>query len=236
MELFGSFSFGRLLKTFLPGFVALLGAIAYFELTIIAVHGAPMIIPFALARAGAFSAGAIPVAIILGVLSNSVCFVYAHRVLQRHHAAHVPRYYELAKLLQELLATRIITTSNCSRDTAVLVVEETDLSGLLLPLQPVEKLTLLKERFWSYGEFQLNMLAAVTFAMPAVLWWWAALPSSSRHSPLLLLMLLITYGFFARLSIKAAWLNFKAHKMKTLSFQLGSILLDASGTNGSGAK
>lgn len=234
MELFGSFGFGRLLKTFLPGFVALLGTIAYSELTIIAIHGAPIIVPFAFARAGAFSAGAIPVAIILGVLSNSVCFVYAHRALQRYHSEHVPRYYELAKLLQELLAKRIGTTSNCSPETALLVVTNTDLSGLLLPLQPVDKLTLLKERFWSYGEFQLNMLAAVTFAMPAALWWWVAVPSSSRHSPPLLFLLLIAYGLFARLSIKAAWLNFKAHKMNTLSFHLGSILFDASGANGSG--
>jgi hypothetical protein len=230
MELFGSLGFGRILKTFLPGFVALLGVIAYSELTIIAITGTPIIIPFALARAGAFSAGALPVAIILGVLSNTVCFVYAHPALQRHHAAHAPHYYELEKVFRELLAKRI-TTSNCSRETALLIAAEPDVSGLLLPLLPVDKLTLLKERFWSYGEFQLNMLAAVTFAMPAALWWCVALCSSSRHSPLLLFMLLITYGFFARLSIKAAWLNFKAHKMKTLSFQLGSILLDASGAN-----
>jgi hypothetical protein len=233
MELFGSFGFGRILKTLLPGFVALLGMLGYAELTIIAINGTPIIIPFALARAGAFSAAAVPVAIILGVLSNTVCFVYAHRALQRHHAAHVPRYYELAEVFRELLAQRIITTSNSSRDAALFIVAEADISGLLLPLLQVDKLAFVKERFWSYGEFQLNMLAAVTFAIPAALWWWVALPSSSQHSPLLLFMLLIAYGFFARLSIKAAWLNFKAHKMKTLSFQLGSILLDAPGSKGS---
>jgi len=163
MNIFGAFTFGSLIKTFLPGFVWLL-AIVMFEADISQWAGhEPALWNYAKTKDQAALVLAIPASLLLGLLSNIVVFMGVNDRLVR---APVKRAGPGLCALYEMLAQRVRDryweglrgadqAFRNSFDRSV------DPELGLLQVLGTEKLGYVREQHWYHLEFQLNLLLSV---------------------------------------------------------------------------
>ena len=83
MNLFGAFNFGKLIKTFLPGFVVLVGLSLAADGVFVSVSGKVTWLAWALNQPVFSSFASIPLSLICGILSNIVFFTFLTDTLIR---------------------------------------------------------------------------------------------------------------------------------------------------------
>jgi hypothetical protein len=228
MNLFGAFNFGRLIKTFLPGFVILIGLCLVIDSSIVLATSNRLFLKWIERDAVLLTLISIPLSLICGIVSNMVCFTFVTDKLIR-----LPYNRENAALnnLQESVSNWV--NEHCASKDKLnpTILNEFknyfDLEYFLLPIIKLEKLSYLQESYWYYLEFQLNItLASIFFALAAISWsalYFPVLGLSCRAYLCLVVAFSSLVAFVALLSVKAARLNYDRHRRKLISFLIGTI-------------
>lgn len=226
MNVFGSFTFGSLIKTFLPGLMWLCGLVI-FEMDIATWRGATSYAQdFMHAFPQAAIILAIPVSILLGVFSNVIVFMGLNDHLVRNPAkksgvgSTTSELYELVcSKIREFTWEPIDTsaapadcTSNACVDAEILVLNELG----------VAQLSFVREQYWYYVEFLMNlMLALWVLAAAFCLRFWITEENefAFRASAMTIAVVCLLSWFLVR----AARKNYCKHLAKMLSLILSVL-------------
>jgi len=226
VNVFGAFTFGSLIKTFIPGLV---WAFALARL-LLDLHGwLPGIFPPLPAISGEEQTAlvlAIPLAILLGLLSNIVVFMGVNDVLVRNPARCAdPALFALYDGLCKQMRDEHWASMACANPALeAAFLAHADAEVLALKATGINELSYIREQYWYHMEFQVNMLLAV-FAMLLAL-----LPSPSG------LVASLSVGHFCRagaatsvlgaaciLFRRAALKNYSRHVEKMCSLLASSL-------------
>jgi hypothetical protein len=225
LNIFGAFTFGSLIKTFLPGIVWLL-ALGLLEADIARLRGvAPLISTFVQAKEQAALVLAFPAAILLGLISNIVVFMGINDWLVRNP---VKRANPTLFALYEQLVGRI--RSQCSETLALDQQQarhdfdtHTDVELIMLAELGTTTLAYVREQYWYHLEFQMNLLLSLVglFLGVALNTWLGQGAGISLFLNIFLYFLL----FFAVgvLLLEAARKNYARHISKMLSLMVGVL-------------
>ncbi|HWM92538.1 MAG TPA: hypothetical protein VN493_17365 [Thermoanaerobaculia bacterium] len=233
MNLLGTFSFGRIIKTFLPGFVIVFSLVLLLDALISLIGLAPgdSLLRWIAQNSLLTSFVAIPLSLICGIFSNMVLFVYlTDSVIRRPFRKGNEELFDLQKEIFDHLYSKINSRRILPQELSrrLRKSEAFDLEYLLFPIIPLDKLIFLQESYWYYLEFQINMcLATVLFTLGSLFWsltnyfslgitWW-------RYLAALVVGLLIA-TYLVRLSIRAARRNYARHVQKLLNLLVGSVI------------
>lgn len=229
MDIFGSFTFGRLIKTFLPGFVIFLSLCTYVDIFFYNFFDATYLYNFAKSDSALFVAFSIPFSIILGVLSNTLFFTYFTRALiTKNHYKHFPEFYDFQKKVFDIVKCRVADTLRIDDPSKDRFDKSIDVESFLLSKTDVDKVIYASECFWYYLEFQLNILWAFSFMLPAVITVWIMFALKKNMTPSVILMfsalIIVIFTLTCRMLLISARKNFYFHKKQYLSLLLGSYL------------
>jgi len=232
MNIFGTFDFGRLIKTFLPGFILFLSICIYLDCISILTVNTPFILPFANKNLGAFGIFSIPFSIILGTVSNTIFFsLLTPWLIDRNFHKMNPNYCQLESAFKDWVLEHY---AECLKDRINIdnFKAVADVGALLLPNTDLKALSIVSEGFWFYMEFQLNILFAITFSMSAILLMGVVASISVAKITfakvvIAFLLLLGIYIILAIILIKAARLNYRYYQTKTLSLRILALLNSA---------
>jgi hypothetical protein len=163
MNVFGAFTFGALIKTFLPGFVWLV-ALVIAEADLSQAFGKePQIWTFAQDKDQLAVVLAIPASILLGLLSNVIVFMGVNDRLVR-----VPvrkAYSKLFALYDDLAARlrdRCWTAIGCAdQDLKTAFNDNIDVELIMLHSIGTTTLAYIREQYWFHLEFQMNLLLSI---------------------------------------------------------------------------
>lgn len=219
MNIFGAFTFGSLIKTFLPGFVWL-AAIVLLEADIAQMFGAkPVLWGFAQTREQAALVLAIPASILLGLLSNIVVFMGVNDLLVRTPVKRAnPDLCALHDDLAQRLREKCWSSLNGANQTLKAVFDaHIDPELVLLHTIGVEKLAYVREQYWFHLEFQLNLLlsagaVAIALAVSSVL-----NAASMQMGLMYVLICLVGAALVMRALLAAARKNYARHVAKMAS-------------------
>lgn len=171
MNIFGAFTFGSLIKTFLPGFVWLV-AIVMLEADISQLlHAKPALWSYAQSKDQAALVLSIPASILLGLLSNIAVFMglndwLVRSPVKRANPALCELYDDLARRIREQCWKSL---ENVDQKLAPAFNANIDPELVLLHSIGVDKLAYVREQYWYHLEFQLNLLLSVWAIAPALL-------------------------------------------------------------------
>ncbi len=234
MNLFSAFSFGSLIKTFLPGLVLFFVLLVYIELFGYWIHGYlgifvslfknPLLITFI----------SIPASIFLGVILNSIVFSgLSGYLLENKHQKNNKSFYEFRKYVISKTNEKMSTFFDLSEEQKEIFKQTVDPRYFFLHKESLTNLMYLRESYWYYLEFQLNTLVAITFGMPSFVAALIVLKSNSIIELYTLLLaaiiLVVVWYFFALLCMRSALFNLDAHRKKELSLLLGTIFFEIEG-------
>ncbi len=228
MNIFGAFTFGSLIKTFLPGLVWLL-AILILEIDVARMLNAePPLWNFVKAKDQAALVLAIPASILIGLISNIVVFMGINDWLVR---IPVRRSNPDLCALYDALAQRIRERCWTSLKDAAPRLKgafDTNIDPEVVALHTigVEKLAYLREQYWYHLEFQLNLLLSLAaMAVALVLLIVTSAASAELRAALVLTCIVVTALIMAAL-LKAARKNYCRHVAKMASM-MAAVLCPA---------
>ncbi len=225
MNIFGAFTFGSLIKTFLPGVVWLL-AFGVLEKDIAQALGyKPFILSFVQTKEQASLVLGFPTAILLGLMSNIVVFMGLNDWLVRNPVKKAqPRLFSL----YDRLATRI--RDHCWRELTLddqmarrQFDANTDVEFVILPALGPEKLAYVREQYWYHMEFQMNLFLSLLALLIGV-------AVNARNGATSFWELLMDIGIYLILFVPvlallliAARKNYARHMSKMLSLMAGVL-------------
>ncbi len=220
MNVFGSFSFGNLIKTFLPGFVWL----CVFALLEIYLFGEDSWVITQLPRQSTTVHILIfPLAILAGLISNIVVFMNINNWLVRDpFEKNNPGMYNLYKVLCDQWIDRCCARIECDEECRKAYKENIDAELLLLNEIGIEKISYVREQYWYYLEFCMNlMLSLVALLVISVL-----VSVTTFKMPLLSLPLALSSLFLSAVCILlfvAARKNYYRHVQKMVSLLAAAL-------------
>lgn len=224
MNIFGAFTFGSLIKTFLPGTIWLI-AICLLEADVARLFGTePVLIAGFRTKDASWLAVGFTAAVLLGLMSNILVFMGINDALvrnpvKRSHASLFAIYENVAKRIQERYRELLIIQN----DHRQAFTDHTDVELVMLTELDLPKLAYVREQYWYHLEFQMNLLlslAPLTVGLAARAWLKAG-PQDPWELHVLLYALL--FALAAVLLIKAARKNYARHIAKMLSLMVGFL-------------
>lgn len=227
MDLFGSFNFSRLIKTFLPGFMLCLSAMAYVDIIALQIANKYILYFFAFESPVLFTVLLIPISIIFGVYSNTFFFALGYELLIFNHFKKKNiDLFNFENTVKEKIKTQLIDEMVLLEEQKESFIKHLDIKSFYLNKLDVDKISFLKDSFWYYLEFQLNILLGLNTLCPAVIFF--IIKGGINLSIHWTIITLIIISFFViivavnSLFIKSARKNFKHHKEKYLSLLIGA--------------
>ncbi|WP_375413504.1 hypothetical protein [uncultured Bradyrhizobium sp.] len=226
MNIFGAFTFGSLIKTFLPGFVWLI-ALVIFVLDLGQIQGWDKSVwEFLKTKDQAALVLAIPLAILLGLLSNVVVFMglndrWVRTPFKNNEPALCSLYERLSKKLRDQCWAAI-----ASKDASLAgdCDDCIDSEIILIERIGVEKFAYVREQYWYHLEFQLNLLLSLLAIFAAL--FVSVLINASGWRAFVYAALCLVAGYLVRKwLLKAAKKNYSRHIAKMAS--LMTALLSA---------
>jgi len=171
LNIFGAFTFGSLIKTFLPGFV-LLAALALLEIDMAQlIYGESLLRRYAGGHLQEALLLAFPVAILLGLFSNIIVFMGLSDALvrapfQRTNPGLWQLYSGLGDKLRQRCWDALDAVDGWDRAAFFRYV---DPEFILLNSMGVQKLTYVREQYWYHLEFQLNLILSLSLGLIAAI-------------------------------------------------------------------
>lgn len=229
MNVFGAFTFGSLIKTFLPGFVWGVALVLLWHDLHVHLGGVIPAIPDVAGEEQNVLLVAFPAAILLGLLSNIVMFMGVNDWLVRRPVrARNPDLFHLYDRLGEQIRAWHQTGLSCLDDRAARAYGvHADPELLILKSTGISDLAYVREQYWYHMEFQTNMLSAIfvtlltLLADPAVLGS-APTPAAWERGALAVVAL----GGLCHLLRRAALKNYQRHIAKMCTLMAAAIRRD----------
>lgn len=238
MNIFGNFTFGKSIKTLIPGFVILSGLCLLIDS--IAFLFQPDYKPLSLLKSlssifieqPVFSGLIIlSASIILGIFSNIVFYTYLNdKFIRRAFKKKHPEFEAIENDFKEALTEVFLSKNHLTQQTYFSKMERhlhnVDDLYFLMPILPLDKYNFLLESYWYYLEFIQNICMATAFWVLSLYIYIISFGIKFGVSPSLILLftaltILIIPVF--RMLKKAALKNFKSHQFKLLSLKIGAI-------------
>jgi hypothetical protein len=225
MNVFGAFTFGALIKTFLPGFVWLV-ALVIAEADLSQAFGMePQLWAFAQNKDQFAVVLAIPASILLGLLSNMIVFMGVN-----DHLVRVPVRAANAKLfalyddLAARLRARCWNAIGCTgQDLETAFKENIDVELIMLHSIGTSTLAYIREQYWFHLEFQLNLLLSLWALALACAVSIGLNAQSYQHAFALLLAIVVVGAAGTWFLLFAARKNYCRHVAKMASM-MASVL------------
>jgi hypothetical protein len=221
MNVFGAFTFGSLIKTFIPGFVwAIALTLLWRDLHAVFSAIVPAIPPLA-GEEQTVLVLAIPAIILLGLLSNIVVFMGLNdRLVRNPLRRRDPGLFALHDSLVQQVRAKYWQSMGMPDDTLKAgFLRHADAELLILKAIGLSELVYVREQYWYHLEFQVNMLLGTACSLLALV----ASPSvtgSRLTGAILCRVVLEIIGFSALCSLlrRGALKNYHRHvgKMCTL--------------------
>lgn len=172
VNVFGAFTFGSLIKTFIPGFGWLIALLLIWRDLHSWVPALPPLppVPTSSDQQNALVL-AIPIAVLLGLLSNIIVFMGVNDGLVRRPVERAnPQLFALYRLAVRRMRDQYWTSLDCT-DAALRrsFDEHIDPEILMLPTVEVTRLAYVREQYWFHLEFQVNLLFATFVGLLALL-------------------------------------------------------------------
>ncbi|KPF92973.1 hypothetical protein IP86_23700 [Rhodopseudomonas sp. AAP120] len=215
MNVFGAFTFGALIKTFLPGFVWL-AAIVLGETQLAPWFGWPSWGNYVIAANNQTLATvlAVPLSILLGLGSNILVFMGINdRLVRKPMRMTKEPLFELYDELSALLRARCWSAINCiDASHAGAFRDSIDPEQLLLHRVGVNTIGYVREQYWFHLEFQMNLWLSITIFSAAFCGYLIGSHAPTRA--------IVIVGFYAGASwvlISAARKNYCRHTEKMAS-------------------
>ena len=231
MNLFGAFSFGSLIKTFIPGLVQFFVLLIYLELAAYWIHEYVGIYEHLLKNPVLFTFIAIPASIFLGVVLNSIVFSgLSDYLLENKHEKDNETFYSFKRSIIDKINERMSKYFDLSEDEKKIFKKIIDPRYFFLHKESLANIMYLRESYWYYLEFQLNTLVAISLGMPAFIASLLVLYNNSiiDLSSLIIItvVLVISWCIYIWLCKRSALFNLDAHRKKELSLLLGTIYFE----------
>jgi len=231
--IFSSFRFGSLIKTFLPGFILFTASLFLLDCFLENLGVAFSLSNHIQAYSEIFLLFFIPLSLIFGITCNTIIFAGLNDLLIRKPHQKSVDNKELYKLKQSFFNVvsqkyfmPVFPDISFSCDSGLDRLEALntlDIEIVLETLGDREDFYALRESYWYYLEYQMNMAVAVSFLGLAIFVWLATnpnlrLPQSSANATLFTTALLTISHFL--LVLKAAKRNYDRHVRKMFSLML----------------
>ena len=228
MNIFGSFSFGKLIKTFLPGFLIILTLIGYLDLFIVLIGNAHIFKKLFLNNCLITVSFLIPFSIIFGIFSNIIFFTYATDILIRKpHEKKDPTFYSYEKSIHNLIKNHYSKHLFISEIDINNFFNYCDVPYFILRDLPLDKLVFLQDSYWYYLEFQLNILFALVLSSPLIICQLHTvlmpIEISIMIKSVIIAFAIITLALLMYILLKTARINFDLYKKKYLSLLISNF-------------
>lgn len=235
MDLLGTFGFGRLIRTFLPGSVILFAVALAVDGVLYLIGVSYSVMGWVQEHEVLGTACAIPLALIFGVLSNTLSFMYL-----RPYIIKKPYKRELADFVRdEAEIIDHLVNKHASRvlPPALVNLTKNQISTIFfaLPYTSAENTAFLLDSYWYFHESQLNLAFATITLCAAILFYLVAYGVFAwlglGRSIVVVSLLLIFTIFIVLAFIKAAQTNYREHTRKRLSLILGAFASSSEESN-----
>lgn len=224
MNIFGSFTFGSLIKTFLPGVVWLI-AICILEADWALLNQTkPILFTYAQTKDQTAILLAFPAAIFLGLMSNVLVFMGINDCLVRKPVRRLnANLFALFDDLEQRVRDRyrqLLMIDNQRREP---FGTYTDVEIVMLTELDLPKLAYVREQYWYHLEFQMNLLVSLVPLIGALAWR-AYLSANTMMEWLWPVIFDVSLFFLAcALLITAARKNYARHIAKMSSLMVGFL-------------
>lgn len=206
MDLLGAFSFGKVIKIFLPGFLIFIGFTIMLDAILSFWMDITIFRNFAKDNAALLTALSLPLILICGLLSNTILFLYLFRKLIREpYKRRNPDLFKLEDLICELVLDHYLSNMKGTRKLSSvrkIIMENIEIDSFLLPSYSLDKRIFLEESFWYFMDFQLNLILACPFLFLSIVFW-----------------SLVNFS-----SLQIPQRNFSFHRKKIMSLHLAVLL------------
>lgn len=219
MNIFGAFTFGSLIKTFLPGFVWLV-AIGILDADVAELRSTdPLVFAYADAHEQAALILTIPAAILLGLMSNILVFMGINdRLIRNPVKRGDPGLFGLYELLSTRVRERCWKAVACEDEAARRHFDRVaDVELIMLPSLGADKLAYVREQYWYHLEFQVNLLLSILVILAALVLRSAIGAGSIAAFGVDLLFYLVVLALSWNLLVRAARKNYHRHIAKMTS-------------------
>jgi len=219
MNLSRSFSFGTVIKTFLPGLVVLAAIVMVARVVTDLGLLSSSIWDFVARHEQAALVIAVPSAALLGLISNILVFMGLNDALVRTPVRkRNVKLFELFDLVEDQIRKNYWKHVACTK-TAVReeFLKAADVELIMLPEIGVEKISYVRQQYWYHLEFQVNLiLSATLFFLALIALMFVSCQDCSNVGGLGILIVL-AYAVFLIFMTKAARKNYHRHICKMLS-------------------
>jgi hypothetical protein len=173
MNVFGAFTFGSLIKTVIPGFVWLVALWLVWQGCAALIPGIHPVPDMSQVKLQDALLATIPIAILLGLVSNIIVFMGVNDVLVRNPVSRHARCRPLIDL-QEWVKKRLLEDYRdqlaiADERLAEAFIDHVDPELLILETIGVQNLAYVREQYWYHMEFQVNLLLAIATALIGLL-------------------------------------------------------------------
>ena len=244
MTIFGSFTFSRIVKTFLPGiplFLAILLPIDLLLLPIDEAHSGNRLLMWITAQNALFITLFIPGCLICGLILNMIIYGGFHeKLIKRQAYKKDPDLFVLYENISKHIMEKCITRRIESRDESLKDGKRLDPLYFILPEIDLQKYYFLQESYQYYVDFGVNMAGSLIISSISFNLWWlfkdpfeysvvyALFPflGATVGKCIFILATLSTTCIVSYLLVKSSIKNYLRHYQNTISLYYGVICLE----------
>jgi hypothetical protein len=239
--MFSAFSFGKIIKTILPGSILTLGFILLLEIVLRSNYGSAFSLFAKLADKDLgplIAAILVPVSLVLGFFLNTLVWVWCNTAMRAQSDAALAS--TVFPDIRRELAARLWQTISKELDDASIAKRQFEnparesLEYFYLPWMSLDRLNYLWESYFSWYEFQVNSAMALLFLVPGeILYPFIAADPSHREFFLLStltcvpLTLLLAWGLW-----RAAMQNLMEYRKNLILLITGSLVFSGRSIGG----
>lgn len=226
MNIFGSFSFGGLIKTLIPGLILLSVILIYLDIICYLFYDYTELLVAISEDTGVIVIISIPIAIFLGATLNSILFSgLSEKMIENKHKKNNEQFYKLREDIFEFIKLKAISNYALTENNRATFMKSVDPRFVLLSRGSYDNIMYLRESYWYHMEFQLNSLVAVTMGVPAFIGKVCILSIQHTlglmHPVIISAAIVVGYFIFAIFFIRSAEDNLNRHREKELSYLIG---------------
>lgn len=227
MNLFGTFSYGNIIKTFIPGVFFVVAIALLVDDYNYLRSGVYIIFDFTSSNPVLSIALLIPLSIFMGIVSNSLCFtLIIPRFIEQPFKDKNPDFLEYKNSVIKEMKSHYMALLKTPSDMEKSFNDHMDVRSFLLNKKELSTLQYLRESYWYFMEFQVNSIMAITIlAFGGVLniilrYKSGAMPSDMVFAYLIVIFLCVSVLF--KMFMSAARENYVKHEKKSLSYLQGA--------------
>ncbi|HZL11166.1 MAG TPA: hypothetical protein VFC65_14330 [Prolixibacteraceae bacterium] len=228
--------FRHLIKTLLPGLFSAISVFLIFDLLIVKLinpKSHELLIAFVEKNSTLVASLLIPISLFIGIVLNTVCFVYLIPFIIESHKKKNCKFSEFSKFknsieehLKDYLYNHLFTKN--SKIEIDDFKKHVEVNAFLLHRMNIDNLQYIKTSYWYYLEFQLNSIISIIFGVLAIsinLFMREIKSLEFAEKIIILFCMVIVSSLVCYILHKAILRNLERDQKKELSYFIGVFCL-----------